>query len=105
MAIIVSAALLLGGAFNFHGDDAAGHVGTRTAQAAEHHHGDSDDHHDGPGGSCHHALHCASGHAQPFLSLPRAGGDPDQISTTFSLPPCDVREEPVAAPPFHVPIA
>ena len=90
------------------GSDHHEHPGLTDASplSQDHSHGDSDDHHAGPGGACHHhVIHCGCAHvhsALPFPALGVAGpviSDRVNIAQMFSAATIALQNI------FHIPIA
>lgn len=108
IAVFFFSSLWTGNVAEEAGSDHHEHPGLTDASAAsEHHkHGDSDDHHSGPNGGCHHhVLHCGCSHAQP-MALFAASGVAAQTTTDFiSTPPLISQVNLDLKNIFHIPIA
>lgn len=71
-----------------------------------HAHGDSDDHHSGPSGSCHHhVIHCGCSHVQTIAAFPLPGMAVPVISHQVSSLPLLSQISLVPKSIFHIPIA
>lgn len=90
------------------GSDHHEHPGLTDASplSQNHSHGDSDDHHSGPGGSCHHhVIHCGCAHVHSALPFPAPGVagavifDRVNIARMFSVATIALQNI------FHIPIA
>lgn len=74
--------------------------------SGNHTHGDSDDHHSGPNGSCHHhVIHCGCSHVQTIAAFPVAGLADFMISQQVSTLPLLTQISLVPKNIFHIPIA